>query len=73
MSEKIGSLYKRLNAVLADIGSVPKNGHNDYDNYSYVMAGDLVDPLILRPRGEQQLGVGSHLGIVELAIHGEQM
>lgn len=38
-----GGLYKKLAAVMAEVGRVPKSGRNQFHKYDYVTEADLVD------------------------------
>lgn len=39
---KVGTLARKLAAIMKEIGKVPKSGHNSFHKYDYVTENDLV-------------------------------
>ncbi len=41
--EAQAKLYAKLAKIIGEITSIPKSGHNDFHNYDYVTANDLIN------------------------------
>ena len=48
MNEVKNILVAKLAAILGEIQTLPKSGHNDYHNYDYVTESDLVNAVRTR-------------------------
>lgn len=67
-STQAGSLFKKLSAVMADVGYIQKDGFNSFHKYKYVTEAALVDAVRTKLAAANVMLIPSVVGVDERQI-----